>query len=295
MWQLCCQVLLVCWLVLGITPASWGQDGRLALPSAASQLLAQLPASLQQQEKVRQDLVALAAAYGQFIRKVVVNRPDQFSLLMVNGHLILYDDQKSKTPEERLAQPDLEDMLAQPYVPGKPIQLPQPQADPGRCRVAAFFEAVYGATPGEVQANLVAVPFCGTTVRFQGKNGAAAALAKVGERLSWLLANKPSLRAYVLPLQGTYNYRRIAGTDRLSAHAWGIAIDLHRGTYWRWGKILAPLELRGLQQSYPLEIIQAFEAEGFIWGGKWYHYDTMHFEYRPELLAKARLLGLATP
>jgi hypothetical protein len=20
-----------------------------------------------------------------------------------------------------------------------------------------------------------------------------------------------------------------------------------------------------------------------VWGGRWYHYDTMHFEYRPEL------------
>ena len=29
------------------------------------------------------------------------------------------------------------------------------------------------------------------------------------------------------------------------------------------------------------------EAEGFIWGGRWYHYDTMHFEYRPELLDDA--------
>src|SRR5262245_1812136 len=28
-----------------------------------------------------------------------------------------------------------------------------------------------------------------------------------------------------------------------------------------------------------------FEKYGFIWGGHWYHYDTMHFEYRPELLA----------
>jgi peptidoglycan LD-endopeptidase CwlK len=27
-----------------------------------------------------------------------------------------------------------------------------------------------------------------------------------------------------------------------------------------------------------------FEKHGFIWGAKWYHYDTMHFEYRPELL-----------
>ena len=23
---------------------------------------------------------------------------------------------------------------------------------------------------------------------------------------------------------------------------------------------------------------------GAIWGGRWFHYDTMHFEYRPELI-----------
>ena len=36
------------------------------------------------------------------------------------------------------------------------------------------------------------------------------------------------------------------------------------------------------------EIARIFERHGFIWGGKWYHYDTMHFEYRPELLRAAR-------
>ena len=36
----------------------------------------------------------------------------------------------------------------------------------------------------------------------------------------------------------------------------------------------------------PLEIIRVFEKHGFIWGGRWYHYDTMHFEYRPEFLNK---------
>ena len=49
------------------------------------------------------------------------------------------------------------------------------------------------------------------------------------------------------------------------------------------------MELLALQTAYPREIVAAFEAQGFIWGGKWYHYDIMHFEYRPELLAKARL------
>jgi hypothetical protein len=33
-----------------------------------------------------------------------------------------------------------------------------------------------------------------------------------------------------------------------------------------------------------MKIVDVFEKHGFIWGGKWYHYDTMHFEYRPELL-----------
>ena len=32
----------------------------------------------------------------------------------------------------------------------------------------------------------------------------------------------------------------------------------------------------------PAEIVEIFEKHGFIWGGRWFHYDTMHFEYRPE-------------
>ena len=35
----------------------------------------------------------------------------------------------------------------------------------------------------------------------------------------------------------------------------------------------------------PETFIEAFERRGFVWGGKWFFYDTMHFEYRPEILA----------
>jgi hypothetical protein len=38
------------------------------------------------------------------------------------------------------------------------------------------------------------------------------------------------------------------------------------------------------ENRIPWEIVEVFEKHGFISGGKWYHYDTMHFEYRPELL-----------
>ncbi len=30
--------------------------------------------------------------------------------------------------------------------------------------------------------------------------------------------------------------------------------------------------------------VLVFERQGFVWGGKWFFFDTMHFEYRPELL-----------
>ncbi|MDR1025281.1 MAG: M15 family metallopeptidase, partial [Treponema sp.] len=38
------------------------------------------------------------------------------------------------------------------------------------------------------------------------------------------------------------------------------------------------------QRFHPPEpVIKAFESYGFVWGGKWSSYDTMHFEYRPEI------------
>ena len=42
------------------------------------------------------------------------------------------------------------------------------------------------------------------------------------------------------------------------------------------------------KNDIPWETVRIFEAHGFIWGGKWYHSDTMHFEYRPELIGAAK-------
>ena len=92
-------------------------------------------------------------------------------------------------------------------------------------------------------------------------------------------------RTYLYPPGGGFNFRAIAGTDRLSPHAFGIAVDIRVATasYWRWD----PAGAERYRNTVPAEIVAAFERHGFIWGGRWYHYDTMHFEYRPELLLKA--------
>jgi hypothetical protein len=75
----------------------------------------------------------------------------------------------------------------------------------------------------------------------------------------------------------------------LSAHSFGIAIDLNTAfaNYWQWDcKCTAEEAALTFKNNIPQEIIDVFEKHGFIWGGKWYHYDTMHFEYRPELLVE---------
>jgi len=90
-----------------------------------------------------------------------------------------------------------------------------------------------------------------------------------------------------------WNWRNIASAESRSFHAYGTAIDiLPKSTgglelYWLWTSRHTP-EWWAVPYSKrfhpPDEVIKAFESFGFIWGGKWRYYDTMHFEYRPEIL-----------
>jgi hypothetical protein len=92
---------------------------------------------------------------------------------------------------------------------------------------------------------------------------------------------------------GGYNWRPIKGQRSLSYHSFGIAVDIlpknfeQLNLYWQWVMenqddwAVLPLDQRW---SPPSEVIQAFEDNGFIWGGKWTMYDNMHFEYRPEMI-----------
>ena len=66
-----------------------------------------------------------------------------------------------------------------------------------------------------------------------------------------------------------------------------LLFDLNpqQGAYWRGVKKRGE-EAKMLRDQYPQEIVEIFEKHGFIWGGKWSHFDLMHFKYRPELLQK---------
>ena len=58
------------------------------------------------------------------------------------------------------------------------------------------------------------------------------------------------------------------------------------GDYWQWAK--QPEGALAWRNRIPREIVEIFERHGFIWGGRWYHFDSLHFEYRPELIALAK-------
>lgn len=252
-----------------------------------------LPEFIRNQQSVCIDLLALFTAYGAYCKGVAWGQDKKLHLIMINDVRILYDDGKTKNFEEKLDHPDLEDMLSQLYVPGTPQNQLLPNYDPGRFRVEAFFKTIYGATVSEVKGNMAMVQLVDATIGFNSHNKANEALERVGQKLRHLVQQNPGLRAYLSPLGGAFRWRPIAGTNRPSAHSWAIAIDLNPryGHYWRWNRNLTERDIINIRRKYPIDIIKIFEEEGFIWGGKWFHFDTMHFEYRPELLKKVQLVS----
>ena len=142
---------------------------------------------------------------------------------------------------------------------------------------------MYGYSESEVRKNLVTITWipgiANAKVMVSRINDADKFFKAVSDELENI---SDELKKYVQKTAGTFNYRNIAGTKRLSVHSFGIAIDINTqySDYWQWDKKIQ------YKNKIPIEIVEIFEKRGFIWGGKWYHYDTMHFEYRPELLIK---------
>jgi D-alanyl-D-alanine carboxypeptidase len=253
-----------------------------------------LSAPLRENKKVVSVLAALAAGYPKEFQGLEIG-PDHRLFVYLAGQKFIYDDGITKTFEQRLDHPDIKDMFYQTYPLANPTDRVPKNFDPGRCRVEGLFMALYGDSESAVAKNCVALEFCGNSVKFNARCGAADALRAVSADLTPLLAQKPELRSYVDKLAGTFNWRKVAGTDRLSNHSFATAIDLNvqKAAYWRWQ---SPTQLETFsRKNWPTEIIETFERHGFIWGGKWWHFDTMHFEYRPEIIAYAKSAAPSAP
>lgn len=83
--------------------------------------------------------------------------------------------------------------------------------------------------------------------------------------------DEEKIRAWGLHLYaGGFNYRLMRSGTRLSMHSWGCAIDLDssRNAYGDATPNFGTLPV----------VLDAFNSEGWIWGGRWKRPDGMHFQ-----------------
>lgn len=201
-------------------------------------------------------------------------------LFFKNGSSIVYDDNKKKTSQEVIDNPDVEDQFFYPYQLGN-------INDAGRIRNEVFFKKIYGNSKAEVEKKLTEIVWCPKLVNQKIKVTTVNGVDKIIKKLSAELDKHPEYQTYLTHIAGTFNWRKIAGTNRLSMHSFGMTIDINTkySNYWQWDcKCKDETAKLTYKNQIPKKMITIFEKYGFIWGGNWYHYDTMHFEYRPELL-----------
>jgi len=256
-----------------------------ALSIAAALAAVWLSSAAVSGQEVPAGLRCLSEAYPRSLCEVTPTE-----LVWCDGERMVYRSERSAAGDgPALSGVSLEAQMATPY-PMSWTQTSTPEAgsDPGRARHEPFFKKMYGASARDVAANTAKVRWLdGKWLRVTTVNG-------VNEKLEAVVAEvrklPPALRARVTKSSGTFVWRQIKGTDRLSMHSFAIAIDVgvEHSDYWRWSKRKGALEYRN---RIPIEVVEIFEKHGFIWGGKWYHFDTMHFEYRPELLVSGCASG----
>ena len=161
-----------------------------------------------------------------------------------------------------------------------------------------FFELIYGNyTRTSLEANLISINSLGRKISVHYK--VVQPLQRVNQKILKNSRKNVNVSRFLRDVRSiqSYAWRKIRGSTSMSFHSLAVAIDIlpkdrQKIIYWAWEAHrnpdwpAAPLEQRWIP---PQEIIDIFEENGFIWGGRWTLYDNMHFEYRPELLMLQRL------
>lgn len=239
------------------------------------------------EEEMKRDILCLMLAYPKFFQDIEKTEEGKIYLILKSGKKLLYDDMKQKNSWQKSGNPDLQDMMEQAYPLSDITEILPNHYNPGCARVYPLFKEVYGKNKDQILSNLVKVSIGYKFVEFNRNNNASEALKAVMKELLPLSRKSNKIYAAAFPSSGAFNYRLIEETNRLSSHAYGIAIDLHSNKYDYWGWATREEGQKRLN-TFPREIVHVFEKNGFIWGGKWGNFDIMHFEYRPELILKAR-------
>ena len=165
----------------------------------------------------------------------------------------------------------------------------------GPCTPPYLYDVVYDClTHQRVEKHIKNHMFLGKRTKVHEE--IIPALDRIQKRLKELSAKDAEVKTFIEKLSSAdgYNWRTIRDSRNRSFHSLGIAIDVlpkgwgSKNVYWAWRRdidpdrwMLLPLERRWMP---PAKVIEVFEEEGFIYGGKWLIWDNMHFEYRPEVI-----------
>jgi len=160
-------------------------------------------------------------------------------------------------------------------------------------RSVSFLGVLWEAsTRKETEKQIVDINFLGQSARVH--KGIQQKLAVIEEQIQAAAKTDNAIQTWIdaLAPPGGYYWRVIAKTKSRSYHSYGLAIDLlpnsldDKESYWLWASQKrddwwnVPYSER---YHPPMTVIKIFESYGFVWGGKWEMFDTMHFEYRPEV------------
>ena len=238
---------------------------------------------------------ALRDSYGEAIQDMGWEEGDAYFL--VKGSPIFFVEGRMLSEEHR-SDHDRYDPMLYSYALGEMRTLPETVPHPAN-RSTDLLEALLGYTEGDIVLSCSWMDFLDHRVFMHEL--CRDALSRVERRIYEASLESAEVRDYIASIRIMFSLdrRKVTGSDALSYHAFGLALDIvpksygGRQTYWRWTSVWKagwdriPLEQRW---NPPQAVINAFEAEGFVWGGKWYHFDTIHFEYRPEIILLNRQL-----
>lgn len=232
---------------------------------------------------MRERIEILQRAYPDLIYSITNN-----VMRLKDNRTVIIDDGEERVHLEKLRRADTEDQLSQIYQIGKCYKGRKPGFDPGLIRNRAFFRWAYGKNAYQVEQTTTTIDWFGTPVRFSTRHGAADALRRVRRDLRQLPAKLQN--AVKKPVRA-FDWSMVPDTEQLSVYSFGIAIELKRALrdHWRTRAGTRRRNISGYRNRVPPPVIAIFERHGFIWGGKWHRFHTTHFEYRPEMIALARL------
>lgn len=241
-------------------------------------------------------VLAILQAYGPLIDSVTFSEGD--AVFSVKGRAVRFQDGRM-LGDGNLAEREQFGSIFYRY-PLEWLTEPPPLAEePIYC--TDFLDYLFGQTESEIRSHGQSVAFLDH--RMFVNTLLVEPLQAVEREVRTAARHDQAVAKWIGNLNITYSFidKDIAGSQSRSYHAYGLAVDLvplssgGKQVYWRWSRVFnregwdrIPMARRW---NPPQAVVEAFERQGFVWGGKWAHFDTIHFEYRPEILLYNRMLA----